>query len=82
MPQATEISLLAEAIKFIGDVGVLGLLILIIYGGIKQKWVYGWQYREIVADRDEWKQIALRGTALAEQATHVASEKAPGATRL
>lgn len=48
--------------------GLLGLLTLIIIGGAKEWWVYGRHYRDCLADRDEWKQMALAGTELADKA--------------
>ena len=34
---------------------------------MKRKWVFGWQYNDVVKDRDEWKTAALRGTRIAER---------------
>ena len=48
--------------------GILGLLALIIVSGMKQVWVWGWMYRQAVADRDEWKTRWLKAAELAEQA--------------
>ena len=52
--------------------GVIGILVLIIAGGARQWWVWGWHYRIVVKDRDEWKRMALRNTVLAERATDAA----------
>lgn len=72
---------LGDIIKTIGDLGVMGLLVVLMYGGIKRWWVYGWQYSEMVADRDQWKEMALRGTELAERATNTVAAVSEPRTR-
>ena len=54
--------------------GVVGLLILILVGGHRRWWVWGWQHKDTVRDRDVWKRLALRGTGLAEAATDAAKK--------
>lgn len=44
------------------------VLIVIIYTGSLGMWVFGTQYKEMTADRDTWKQLALQGTKVAQQA--------------
>jgi hypothetical protein len=61
-----------ELVGLVTDGGVIALLILILVGGHRRWWVWGWLHKETVADRDEWKQLALRGTGLAETATSAA----------
>lgn len=56
---------LGDVVKTIGDLGVIGLLIVLLWGGIKKWWVFGWAYDQIVIDRDEWKEMALKGIQLA-----------------
>jgi hypothetical protein len=56
-----------EAAKWIQDVGVYGILILIIYGGWKQWWVFGWQYTDKAKECESWKTIALKGLFVAER---------------
>ena len=55
--------------------GVIGLLVTIIYGGFRSTpwWVFGWVYREqtdrlreLHATKERWKELALRGTEVAE----------------
>lgn len=53
----------------LGPLGTLVLALVIIVTGMKCKWVFGWQYKKLEADKDEWKQAALRGTYVAERAT-------------
>lgn len=63
-----------EALKYISQAGVLGLLTVIIFGGYKKWWVFGWIYKDAEArtakaeqERDDWRDLALHGTSLAEQ---------------
>jgi hypothetical protein len=65
---------LAEILKYVSQGGVLGLLIVILFGGYKRWWVFGWIYKEseervakAEKERDDWRDIALHGTTLAEQ---------------
>jgi hypothetical protein len=68
-----EVSL-PEILKTVGDAGVLGLLILILYGLTKKWWVVGWAYEEVRKERDEWKELALSGTRAAERAVDLAQQ--------
>jgi len=51
----------------LGPGGLLVALLVIIYTGVRKIWVFGWYAREVKADRDEWKEAALRGTRVAER---------------
>lgn len=60
--------------KYVSQAGVLGFLIVVLYGGYRKWWVFGWIYRDsevrtqkIEKERDDWRDIALHGTNLAEQ---------------
>jgi hypothetical protein len=64
---------LADFIKTVGDLGVIGLLVVIIVTGLRRQWVWGWMYAELIEDRDEWKQMALHGTRLTERAVDTAN---------
>lgn len=46
--------------------GVVGVLLVILWGGVRKWWVFGWRYTELEKERDEWKALALRSTNLAE----------------
>jgi hypothetical protein len=69
----SELSL-QEALKYVSQAGVLGFLIIVLYGGYKKWWVFGWLYRESEArtvktekERDDWRDIALHGSTIAEK---------------
>jgi hypothetical protein len=59
-------------VKFLWDVlnggGVPALLLLIIWGGIKQWYVPGWLYVQKVTECDKWQQLALTNTGLLDRA--------------
>ena len=52
---------------------IIGMLLSVLWGGARGIWVWGWQYREAVRDRDEWKGLALRGTQMAQRAVTLAN---------
>ena len=65
---------ITDVFRYVNTAGVVGLLALIVFGGYRKWWVFGWQYKEsqerterIEAERDGWRDIALHGTNLAEQ---------------
>ena len=48
--------------------GISSLLLTIIWAGIRQWWVFGWQFQAVVKERDEYKRLAFEGAGLAEEA--------------
>jgi hypothetical protein len=61
-------------LKYVSQIGVLAYLAITLYGGYKKWWVFGWIYREslerinkLEKERDDWRDLALHGTNLAEQ---------------
>lgn len=63
----------------LGPLGLLVFLLVgVVWGGIKQWWVFGWQYREATRDRDDWRHLALQGTSAADKAAEVAKSMLPG----
>lgn len=46
--------------------GVVAILLVILIGGVKKWWVFGWQYRAIEKSNARWMELALRSTNLAE----------------
>jgi hypothetical protein len=70
-----------ELLDILSQAGVLGMLVFIIYGGYKRLWVWGWSYAEKAKEAEEWKRLALSGTALAEKAIGVAKQGQESETR-
>jgi hypothetical protein len=60
---------LEQIINLTSKVGLATLLILVIIGGSQGYWVYGSTYKDMVADRDVWKELALKATQVAERTT-------------
>ena len=65
---------LPSVLKMASQAGVIGLLLIILVGGFRKWWVFGWQYKDaqdqikkVEAERDDWRNLALHGTNLAEQ---------------
>jgi hypothetical protein len=63
-----------EIVQLVRDAGVTGLLIFALIGGFRMWWVFGWHYRAVVKERDEWKALALGGTHLAERTIEAAKD--------
>jgi hypothetical protein len=61
-----DISQLAEIVNLIRDGGSTVLLVTAIVGGAKGWYVWRWQHDAVIAERDQWKAMALRGLSLAE----------------
>lgn len=47
-------------------VGVTTLLILILIGGWRRWWVFGWAYREKYDECERWKALAMRSLVVSE----------------
>ncbi|HWF66551.1 MAG TPA: hypothetical protein VN670_04570 [Acidobacteriaceae bacterium] len=62
----------ATIIDMISKGGIATLLGIVIFGGVKRIWVFGWQYSELEKDRDRWMGIAMDNLKLASKATEVA----------
>jgi hypothetical protein len=62
-----------ESLTWVERLGVIGLLMVILIGGARRWWVFGWSYRELSRERDLWRNIALRGTKAAEESATVAA---------
>lgn len=68
-----------EILRVINISGVLGLLVLIIVGGAKRIWVFGWQYRELYDDRERWRDTALKSVGVGQSAVDIAQTAAQAA---
>lgn len=66
-------------VDWLSGIGSAGVLALIIATGLKGVWLWRWQHREIVeikdreneelrADRNYWRDAAMRGIVAAEEA--------------
>jgi hypothetical protein len=62
----------------LGPAGTLVLALTILFGGWKKWWVFGWQYKDAVTEKNEWKEAALRGTALAEKVVSIKETEQKG----
>ena len=59
----------------IRDLGFGGLLTVALIGGFRGWYVWAWTFRKLEADRDFWRDFALRVVPLAEKATDVALQE-------
>ena len=55
------------AVDFLRDSGLVGAAIMAFVGLAKRLWVPGWAYTQLEQERDEWKEIAMRGIDVAER---------------
>ena len=55
----------------LGQGGLLVALLVVIVTGTKRIWVFGWLYQEKKKEMEQWRELALRGTTLAEKAVKV-----------
>lgn len=64
-----------ELLQVLQQGGMVGLLLIIIVGGARGWWVFGWMYkdrvRDLAAERDLWMKAALKSTGTVEKATEV-----------
>jgi hypothetical protein len=51
-----------------GPGGALVFALVILWAGARKYWVFGWSYKDCVAEKNEWKKAALRGVVVAEKA--------------
>lgn len=61
----------------LGPFGTLVLALTILVTGWKKMWVFGWYAREVERRENEWREIALRGTKIAEVVTSALKENGP-----
>lgn len=62
----------------LGPGGALVLALFILFGGWKKWWVFGWTYKDCIAEKNEWKEAALRGTRVAEKAVTIHEQAVRG----
>lgn len=56
-----------DVIKVLSDAGVVGLLVIILVGGSRGWWVFGRTYEDKVKECNAWRDLALKGTTIAEK---------------
>lgn len=66
---------LESIMSLLGKGGTTALLVMVLLGGFRRWWVFGWHYLEMQRDRDEWKALALRASMLADRVVSVAEAK-------
>jgi hypothetical protein len=54
------------------DFGIAGFLILILVGGYRKWWVWGWLYEQKSKEAERWQDLALSSTSLAERVADLA----------
>jgi hypothetical protein len=74
----TELAALGELAK---NITVIVLLLIIVYGGQKEWWVYGREYRRIIKELEEWRELALTNLGVADKAVGGAKVALDLATR-
>jgi hypothetical protein len=57
--------------------GTIGILLILMWGGYTQKWVFGWVFVQMREDRDRWRDLALRGTELGTRSVALAQAMTP-----
>ena len=60
---------IVEITKYANSLSVVAVLALIIVGGFKRWWVFGWHYTQVEREKNDWRELALKGTSLAEELT-------------
>jgi hypothetical protein len=80
---------LLELWSYVRDAGTLGVLVLIIVGGWKRYYVWGWyadeqskRIAELESRLERATRVAESGTAAADRATRVAERRAGGSDEL
>jgi hypothetical protein len=66
---------LGQVLRWVSDLGVIGLLLIIIWSGHRRLWVWGWQLEAAERREDEWRQMALKGTEIGERVIGVVEKE-------
>lgn len=67
MPQDPSIGAISSLLSIANNLSVVGLLLVIIWGGKKRWWVFGWQYDQAIRDAAEWKRIAFNSLGVTQR---------------
>jgi hypothetical protein len=65
---------LEVALEYVQRGGVLGMLIMVTLGTVRRWWFPAWYVRELEDDRNQWKELALQGTRIAERQTSLVEQ--------
>jgi hypothetical protein len=68
---------LDQVLDFLNRGGMLAILLLIVLGGHRRWYVWGWLYEEKVKESDEWKERAWRSANTTDKALDVAKKTVP-----
>lgn len=75
---------ITEVLKYASSIGLGTGLMIILFGGYRKWWVFGWIYKEsetralkVEKERDDWRDLALRGTGLVEQTVDLFKRSRP-----
>lgn len=63
-----------DIINFLQQGGMLGLLVAVILLGSKRMWVFGWQYRQLWDEKEEWRKQAQGNLRLSDKSADVSAE--------
>ena len=66
---------IVEITKYANSLSVVAVLVLILLGGFKRWWVFGWHYKQVEQEKNDWRELALKGTSLAEELTEAHKRK-------
>lgn len=74
----------ADLLDYLSRASIITFLIIVVYGGYKKWWVFGWLYNEkttecetVREEKDAWREIALKGANVATKAFEEWSRKKP-----
>jgi hypothetical protein len=63
------------ALDILESAGVLGMMVIILWTGYKGKWYWGKDYQKLESEKNDWRELALRGTTLAEHAVETTQQR-------
>lgn len=63
---------LGQLVQLVRDGGAITGLLILLIGGHRRWWVWGYQLAEMRRERDEWKTLFLRSMKVTEVAVSVA----------
>lgn len=59
---------IGDLLQLADKAGTIVILLLVLLGAVKGWWITGREHQEALKREEEWKQLALTGTKLAERA--------------